>query len=180
MKNVTFVSGNEEKAHYLSLWLGFSLPFVKADLPEMQSIYLKDVAEAKVKTAYDLFKYPVLIEDVGLVFHGLGKLPGPFIKWFIQEIGTNGLCRLADGLPGRAATAEIVYALYDGTKVRFFDGAVDGTIAKRPSGSSKFGWNPVFIPDGQTKTYAQMDDVTLRKYSHRAQALTKLEQYLQS
>ncbi len=180
MKDFTFVSGNEEKARYLSLWLDLPLPFTKYDLPEIQSIELKVVAKAKVKAAYMQFKRPVIVEDVGLLFHGLGRLPGPFIKWFVQEIGSSGLCKLADTLPDRTATAEIIYAAYDGQTIQFFDGSIAGTIAKKPTGNSKFGWNPVFIPNGQTKTYAQMSDEVLRSYSHRAIAITKLKEFLEA
>ncbi|MEK7153184.1 MAG: non-canonical purine NTP pyrophosphatase, partial [Patescibacteria group bacterium] len=94
----TFISGNQHKVDYLAKWLGRPIEYQKIDLDEIQSLDLKAVAEHKVRQAYAILKRPVLVEDVGFTFEAMGRLPGPLIKWFLEELGVAGLCNLADGL----------------------------------------------------------------------------------
>lgn len=181
-----FISGNQHKADYLTKWLGAPVEHRKLDLDEIQSLDPHVVAEHKVRQAYAQVKKPVLIDDVSLVFTGLGKgtLPGPLIKWFLEELEPEGLCKLVDGLPTRIAIASMMYALYDGKELRTFSAAIPGQIAPTPRSADHFtwkdSWNTVFIPDGATKTYAEMTDDELKPFSHRAQAVAKLRTYLKS
>lgn len=173
-----FITGNQHKADLLAKWLGEPIEHHKVDLDEIQSLDLRKVAEHKVRQAYDLLGKTVLIEDVSLTLPAAGKLPGPLIKWFLEELGVEGLARFADGLKNRDAVASICYALYDGKTVTFFEHAVRGQIARTPRGEHGFGWNSIFIPDGSNKTYAEMDDDAIRPFSHRAPAVEKLKRYL--
>jgi len=59
----------------------------KIDMDEIQSLDLDEVVEHKVRQAYEIAKKPILVEDTALEFPALGKLPGTFIKFFIQELG---------------------------------------------------------------------------------------------
>src|SRR2546430_10482604 len=59
------------------------------------------------RSAYDIVKKPVLVEDIAFTFTAMGRLPGPLIKWFLEELGNDGLCKLANGLDNRGAKAEI-------------------------------------------------------------------------
>jgi inosine triphosphate pyrophosphatase len=179
MKDLVFITGNQHKADYLAKWLGMPLPHRKLDLDEIQSLDLHAVVEHKARQAYAMVKQPVLVEDIALTFTAMGRLPGTLIRWFLEELGTDGLCRLADGLEHRGAESDIEYALYDGATMHFFAGKVTGTVAKTPRGSEGFGWNPVFIPEGSTKTFAEMTDDERKPYSHRAAAIAKLRAYLQ-
>ncbi|HUC89495.1 MAG TPA: non-canonical purine NTP pyrophosphatase, partial [Patescibacteria group bacterium] len=122
---------------------------------------------------------PVLVEDVSLTLTAMGRLPGTLIKWFLEELGNDGLCKLADGLDSRAAVAEIMYGLHDGADTHFFYAANNGQIAKTPRGSLGFGWNSIFIPDGYQKTLAEMTDKELRGIGLRSHALTKLRKFLE-
>src|SRR5258708_3167713 len=114
MKDLTFITGNADKAKYLELWLGLPMAHHKLDLVEIQSLDLKEVVTHKVTEAYLQLHQPVLVEDVSLTFHALGQLPGTLVKWFLNELDTDGLCRLVDGHKERSASAEIIYGLYDG------------------------------------------------------------------
>jgi inosine triphosphate pyrophosphatase len=177
MKNVVFITGNQGKADQLAHWLGQPIDHRKVDVDEIQSLDLRAVVEHKVRQAYDLVNQPVLVEDVAVTMTAMGHLPGTFIKWFLQELGNDGLCKLADGLEHRTAVASICYGYYDGQKVHFFEAHVPGRIADQPRGEA-FGWNPVFIPDGSTKTYGEMSLEEARPYSMRAQAIAKLRKFL--
>lgn len=179
-RTFTLITGNQHKADYLVKWLEMPVDHYKVDLDEIQSFSLRAIAEHKVRQAYDILKRPVLVEDVGFTFEAMGRLPGPYIKWFLEELGDNGLCRLADGLAHRKAHVSIVYALYDGLELHFFESTVQGAVAPEPRGEYGFGWNAIFIPEGSTKTYAEMTDDEVRPFSARAQAIEKLKVYLQS
>jgi inosine triphosphate pyrophosphatase len=144
-----FITGNQHKADQLAQWLGLPVEDRTLDLDEIQSLDLRQVAEHKVRQAYSIAKQPVLVEDVAVTLTVMGKLPGTFIKWFLQELGNDGICKLADGLENRRAVVSICYALYNGQDIRFFDSHVAGSIAPEPRGEA-FGWNPLFIPDGAT------------------------------
>ena len=121
MQRITFITGNPNKAHFVSQWLQTGIDHRKLDLDEVQSLDLRTVVEHKARQAYDILKSPVLVEDATLSFTALGRLPGTFIKWFIEEIEVAGLCKLLDGYQDRSATGVICYALYDGHEMHFFD-----------------------------------------------------------
>lgn len=178
MGDLTFITGNEQKVKYLKLWLGRPFTHHWLDLHEIQSLDLHEVVEHKAKQAYDIVKKPVLVEDVALTFHAFGRLPGTLIKWFLHELGNEGLCQLLDGFEDRAAEARIVYALYDGAGMHYFEGVEPGRIAPRPQGQHAFGWNPIFIPTGSDKSFAEIPDDKLDIYNHRAQAVKKLKAFL--
>jgi inosine triphosphate pyrophosphatase len=173
-----FITGNQGKADQLAQWLGLPVEHQKLDLDEIQSLDLTEVVEHKVRQAYALAKRPVLVEDVSVVCTAMGRLPGTFIKWFIQELGNDGICKFVDGLEHRGAIVSICYGLYDGRDVQFFQSSVEGQIAPEPRGEA-WGWNPIFIPAGHTKTYAEMTPEEVKPVSMRAQAIAKLQEYLQ-
>jgi len=178
MKAVTFITGNANKAKYLEMWLGLPMAHQKLDLVEVQSLDLQEVVMHKATEAYRQLQRPVLVEDVALTFHAFGQLPGTLVKWFLQELDVDGLCHLLDGRDDRRATASIVYGLHDGQQIRYFEGHVDGTVAPQPRGDQGFGWNPIFIPSGSQKTYAEMTDEEVEQVSFRAKAIAKLRAHL--
>lgn len=179
-----FVTGNQSKADYLAKWLGRVVEHKKYELDELQSLDLREVAAHKARAAYALAKKPVLVEDVSLTAQAWGHLPGPLIKWFLEEVDCVGIVNMLRNFEDRKAVAAIVYALYDGQEMHFFEGQVHGVIANEPRSSDVSGWhsskswNSIFIPDGSDKTYAEMTDDELRSVSHRAQAIDKLRAYL--
>ena len=178
MDSITFITGNPGKASLLNQYLDFPVIHKSIDLVEIQSPDLSTIVEYKAKEAYKQIRSPVLVEDTSLRFLALGKLPGPLIKWFLTELGTDGLCRLLNNYADRSALAEVQFGLYDGRSFQAFSGAVEGSIAPMPRGSRGFGWDAIFIPSGSSKTWAEMTDDEARATSMRMIALKKLEAYL--
>jgi len=183
--NVTFITGNQDKARYLAQWLGHDVPHQKIDLPEIQSLELAEVVAHKAHEAYKQLGSPVLVEDVSLSFAALDdRLPGTFVKWFLETVGNEGMLKMLAGFDDRRATARIMYALYDGHTLHTFGGEMPGSIAAAIATSKDSGWksskswNAIFIPEGSTKTYAEMTDEELQPFSHRAQAIEKLRIFL--
>ncbi|MBI3983696.1 non-canonical purine NTP pyrophosphatase [Candidatus Microgenomates bacterium] len=178
MKKLVFVTGNDAKALEISTYLHRPLDHQKIDLVEVQSLDLDEVVRHKAAEAYHQIGRTSLVEDTALTFHALGKLPGPLIKWFLKELDNAGLCKLLHGYDDRTATASVAFGLADGIKVRIFRADVSGTIADSPRGDSNFGWDPIFIPTGQAKTWGEMTLTEKSQTSMRKLACIKLQSYL--
>jgi non-canonical purine NTP pyrophosphatase (RdgB/HAM1 family) len=178
MKDLTFITGNQHKADILAKHLGIAVAHHKLDLDELQSLDLRVVAEHKARQAYGIMGKPVLIEDVSLIFHALGALPGTFIKWFIEELELQQVCDLLAPYKDRSATAAICYCIYDGTTTHFFEGEAKGSIAPAPRGMGGFGFDPIFIPAGHAQTRAEMSEDIYVMSSHRTIAMDKLREFL--
>lgn len=177
MKKITFITGNQNKADYLANFLGFPVAHVKIDLDEIQSLDLKTIVEHKVKQAYAKIKKPVIVEDVSLEFEALGKLPGPFIRFFVEEVPFEALCSLLNG-KSRKATARCVFGYYDGKTLKMLEGKLKGEIAKKPSGKNGYGWDRIFIPEGYSVTRAALSKEDDRKTYLKIKPLAKLKKFL--
>lgn len=168
MVSVTFITGNPNKAAFMAKYLDHPIEHQKLELDELQSLDLKIIVEHKARQAYDQIKKPVLVEDISFTMDCLGgKLPGPFIKWFIETMGFEDICRICDGMGKRGAVTSVCYAYYDGQQLEFFEGSLRGSIPEHPRGDDGFGFNGIFIPQGATKTNAEMDEAETAKYSLR-------------
>ncbi len=145
----TFITGNQNKVDYLSATVGMELPYQKLDLDEIQSKDPIEVVEHKAKQAFSLINKPVLIEDTSLSFTALDGLPGTFVKFFVEaNDGLENMCRMLDGFTDRSAYASAIYAYYDGTTLKIFNGRLEGAIAEHPRGEGGYGWDKIFEPVG--------------------------------
>lgn len=178
MHNFIFITGNDNKARELGEILGTHIKREKLELEEIQTLDMHQIVEYKLKKAYQILKHPVLVEDVGLVFHAFGNLPGPFIKFFNHEIGIENYPKLLSPFANKNITAICVYGLYDGKEMHFFEGTSKGTIAPEAKGENGFGFDVIFIPEGETRTMAEMSAEEKHKISHRGRALAKLKEFL--
>jgi len=181
MISVTFITGNDKKVEFLAKYLGVELPHKKLDLDEIQSLNLRQITEHKVRQAYKIMKSPVLVEDISFILKPMGRLPGPLIRWFLDELDVEGLCRLVDLYGDRRAVAEVCYAYFDGQKIKFFEGRLEGSVADKPRTDDGFGWNRIFIPAGQTKANSEMIEEEMLRYSLRtATVYPKLKMFLKN
>jgi XTP/dITP diphosphohydrolase len=178
MKSLTFITGNLNKLKWTQRYIHIPIEHKKLDLTEIQSLDPKEVIEHKVKEAYKILKKPVLVEDTSLVFHGLGRLPGPFIKWFLEELGTNGLCKIVPK-EDRSATAKVTFGMYDGKQLHFYESTQRGSIAENPRGDNGFGWDPSFSPEGLEKTHAELTDDEFDEINLRRRALENFKNALE-
>ena len=133
---------------------------------------------AKAKEAYRILQRPVLIEDTALTIESMNGLPGTFIKWFLERLHPEGLCRLADADGKRLATAACAYAYYDGTELTLFTGSKAGTIAESPRGDEGFGWNPVFIPEGANLTLGEIDEASFTEVYMTIKPIAEVREFL--
>ncbi|MGB3682706.1 MAG: non-canonical purine NTP pyrophosphatase [Rubrobacteraceae bacterium] len=178
-----FVTSNEHKRREATEILGVELEGAAPEVPEVQALNVSEVAEAKVRAAYETLghpEYPVIVEDSGLVVEAWNGLPGALTKWFMQSVGNEGLLGMMSPETDRSARAVCAVAVAEGPsleKVRVFMGEASGAIASGPRGENGFGWDPIFVPDGSPLTYAQMG-ADKNADSHRARAFRELRRWL--
>lgn len=176
-----FITGNQNKADYLSRQLGVKLAHQKIDLLEIQSTDLHEITAHKLKQAYEVCQQPVLVEDVSLVFTALGDLPGPYIKWFVDHAGGEACCRMLDGFDDRSAVIRCTYGYYDGERMEFFDAESFGTISDTPRGENGFGFDTFFINDGYDITRAEMSqEENERTYAEIMKPFAKVRAFIQT
>lgn len=178
MTDITFITGNQSKADYLAKYLKHPVQHQKVDLDEVQSLDLRTVVEHKVRQAYDIVQGPVLVEDVALEFTALGKLPGTFIRFYVDTVPLDVICRTLDGLD-RTATARAVLGYYDGNEIIYFEGSLPGRIAQHPAGEGGFGWDKIFIPEDYNVTRAQLSEADYRDVYLKIKPLAQLKAFLQ-
>lgn len=183
LKNLIFVTGNSNKLKEVQSILGDHIPNIqsaKIDLPEIQGDP-EEITKHKAKYASKLLNSSVLIEDTSLCYNALGGLPGPYVKWFYDKIGNQGLYNLLSAYSDKSCKAVCLFGLCDVNKEPIiFRGECDGIISK-PKGDNKFGWDPIFVPTSNNhnnKTFAEMDPDEKNKISHRCKALLKVKEYI--
>ena len=174
-----FITGNKNKFEEAKAILG-EIKQLKMDLSEIQEINTRKIIEAKLIEALKYKEGQFIVEDTSLCMDCLGGLPGPLIRWFLETLGANGLAELAVRLKNQKAQAKTVvgYARsFD--DIHFFEGSIKGKIVL-PRGDQDWHWGPIFEPNGQTKTYGEMERGEKNQLSMRRVALNKLKEYLDS
>jgi XTP/dITP diphosphohydrolase len=179
--DLTFVSTNAGKFQEVrAILAGYSVRvrWSHHELPEIQSDRLETVVEAKLKAAARLGRR-VLVEDSGLFIPSLGGFPGVYSAYVLHTIGLGGVLRLLRGRP-RHAVFRTVAGLSLGPRRWMRAGQVRGRIATRPQGTHGFGYDPIFIADGGTRTFGELDPTEKNRQSHRAQAIHRIGRLLRT
>jgi XTP/dITP diphosphohydrolase len=171
-------TGNANKAKEIGEIIECPVEMVELDIEEIQSLSVEEVASAKAQAAYAKVGRPVLIDDTGMFIAAIGGLPGAFVTWFLDVLGPAGVIELIKNSPSRKAYVETAIGYHDGDKVHIFVGKVHGTISETLRGDNGFGYDPIFIPDGKSVTYAEMSSEEKNSVSMRKLALEKLRNYL--
>lgn len=219
-RTVVLVTGNKGKLAEVESCLAaadISVQSVQIDLPELQEASVAAISRAKVIEAYRLVNatqpdattenkaapIPVLVDDTSLSFAALNGLPGPYIKWFLEAVGVEGLVKMTDGFAERhaeetsaaaeppayrRAAASCIFSYCHGIDestgaplVEQFIGVCDGALVSSPRGKLGFGWDSIFAPRDQAvpfaRTFAEMTMEEKNGISHRAKALRQLADF---
>ncbi|KAL1886066.1 nucleoside triphosphate pyrophosphohydrolase ham1 [Ceratocystis pirilliformis] len=177
---LNFITGNANKLREVKLVLepaGFEVTNQSIDLEEIQGT-IEEVTTAKCRKAADIAFLkvggPVLVEDTALCFNALKGLPGPYIKWFFQDLGFEGLNNLLVAYEDKSAQAVCTFGYSEGPgkEVILFQGRTDGKFVPA-RGPTIFGWDAGFEYEG--RTYAEMEKAEKNAISHRGKALEKLQ-----
>lgn len=152
------------------------------EIPETETT-LHGNAVLKARTIADSREAPCFSEDTGLEVAALRGAPGVYTARFASPNATaeenmNKLLSEMEGKDDRSAQFRTVIALIIDDAIHTFEGTVKGTIATAPAGDSGFGYDPIFIPEGETRTFAQMTDDEKNAISHRARATEQFVSFL--
>ena len=177
LSDLVVVTTSSDKLAEINEIFGTNHQVSKIDIPEIQSLNLDEVITDKAKKAFQIIKKPILVEDISFEIKALKGLPGPFIKFFLATLGTEGTVALVKGQDTTTKVTAAV-AIYDGKNLKIFKGIIYGTLSPKNRGEYGFGFDKVFIPKGYKKTFAQMPPGIKNKISHRVRALNKVKIYL--
>lgn len=166
---ITFITGNMKKLAELTAILPSTLDInhQQLDLDEIQSLDLKEIISHKLRQAYSEVQGPVMVEDVSAELASLNGLPGPFIKFFHQQLGEEALYKI--GADHDKVTVKCTMGYYDGTHELIVEGVTHGTIVA-PRGEAQFGFDPIIQPEGYDQTLAELGQDVKNQISHRRKA----------
>lgn len=175
---LVLVSSNPNKAIEAERILGMPLLRVDLALPEIQAETLEEITRHKLEIARTRGYQRLIVEDVSLGFDELGNFPGPYIHWLLKAAGGRGLGAIAYALRDPGAVARCCVGYFDGEQIHLLTGQTRGRILVEPRGESGFGWDAWFLPDGEAKTYAELDAARKDAISHRGRAYRLLAELL--
>jgi XTP/dITP diphosphohydrolase len=189
MTEIIFATGNQGKLQEVQNLLSeeFKILGLKdihffEDIPETAET-IEGNARLKAEFIYQKFKKNCFADDTGLEVEALNGRPGVYSARYAgddnnAEANMDKLLDELKGLSNRAARFKTVIVLCFGGKYYEFEGIVNGTITHKRRGGKGFGYDPIFIPEGCDKSFAEMSIEEKNQISHRAIAVKKLAQFL--
>lgn len=177
-KNILFITGNNKKVEEAKSITGLNVLVKNLDIPEIQSLDVEEVAKAKALSAFKLTNSPVIVDDTGMSINSLNGLPGALVAWFLNKLRPEGILKLLLNEKNRKASVCTCIAYADQTGVSAFTGTINGRVSESLKGENGFGYDPIFIPDGHDKTYAEMTTDEKNKISMRKIALLKFKDFM--
>ncbi|NPA47034.1 MAG: XTP/dITP diphosphatase [Thermococci archaeon] len=170
---ITFITSNagkvREAANYLEP-LGVRVVQRHVPYPEIQADTLEEVARYGVEWLSRRIDGNFFIEDSGLFINALSGFPGVYSAYVYRTVGLKGVLKLMEDSDDRRASFRSVIAYWDG-EPHVFKGEVRGEITRELRGSGGFGFDPIFKPEGFSKTFAEMSVEEKNRVSHRGAAL---------
>lgn len=139
----------------------------------------------KARSVHQITGLPSLADDTGLEVDALDGAPGVYSARFAGENPTyednvNKLLSKLEGVSAEKRTARFrtIIAFVDGRRELFAEGIIEGLITVEPCGHEGFGYDPIFLPETESKTFAEMSQERKNQISHRGRALAKMQKKL--
>ena len=189
MDKLVFATNNPHKLEEVRAILGSDVEVLSlrdigctADIPETADT-LEGNALLKARFVASRYGVDCFADDTGLEVAALDGAPGVYSARFAGPGCTPAdnvrkLLGLMQDAGDRSARFRTVVALIRGGKEYCFEGMVGGTIARTPAGCGGFGYDPVFVPEGHDRTFAELPPAEKNRISHRARAVAKLADFL--
>ena len=189
MKKFVFATNNAHKLEEVKAIVGAKIEILslkdigcQADIPETADT-LEGNALLKARFIYETYHQDCFADDTGLEVEALNGAPGVYSARYAgdahnSEANMRKLLQELEGVENRRARFRTAFALILNGKEHLFEGIVNGHITPVRHGTSGFGYDPVFVPDGYTQTFAEMGDALKNKISHRAIGAQKLCRFL--
>ncbi|MEN2998992.1 MAG: XTP/dITP diphosphatase [Acidilobaceae archaeon] len=159
-----------EEARRILERLGVEAEVVEMEKLEVQSESLEEIALRAARAAFEVLRRPLLVDDSGLFVEALNGFPGPYSSYVYKKIGLRGILKLLQGEVNRSAYFKTALAFVSPEGEKVFVGIVRGRIAEEPRGRGGFGFDPIFVPEGHDRTFAEMEGWEKDRVSHRARA----------
>ena len=168
--------------------LGHSVVREDIHYPEVQADSLKQVVEYGIEWILQNDRqewmddpgHGFIIDDSGIFISALKDFPGVYSKYAFYTIGNTGILRLMQGMENREARFRTSLMFHYKGKNHYFEGECSGNIINEERGKQGFGYDPIFVPDGSEKTFAEMDTQGKNRFSHRGKAMEKFLEFLKS
>ncbi len=180
--DILFATSNKGKAQEAADILanaGIKVRHFPFEYRELRSDSLEEIAKDAVAEAHRRCGKPVFVEDTGLFIDALNGFPGTFSAWVQRKLGNDGILRLMDGAESRSARFETSIAFHDGAGITAYTGVCEGAIAREARGAGGFGYDPIFVPEGHSQTFAE--NIQLKNnISHRYKSLLEFSKSLAS
>lgn len=189
-KKLVFATNNAHKLEEIRAILGDKVEILslkdihcEADIPETADT-LEGNAKLKAEYIHAHYGLDCFADDTGLEVEALGGAPGVYSARYAggdghdSEANMKKLLAELDGKANRKAQFRTVICLMEGEEIHLFEGIVKGEIILEKRGASGFGYDPVFVPEGHTETFAEMGAEEKNKISHRARAVQRLCDFL--
>jgi XTP/dITP diphosphohydrolase len=189
MKDLIFATNNTHKIDEIQALIGESF-LIKSlrqigcfeDIPETANT-LEGNALLKASYVFDKFQKNCFADDTGLEVDALGGRPGVYSARYAGnghdfEANIDKVLLELSGIENRKARFRTIIALIFDGETTYFEGIVNGTIISERKGSEGFGYDPVFIPEGYSQTFAEMTLSQKNAISHRALAVKQLIEFL--
>lgn len=164
------MSGNPHKIAEVQRILapvGVDVVPLSGKIEELQTEDVERLVRDKLTKAFEAIGRPLFVEHTGLYLSGLNGLPAGLTQIFWDRLKADRFADLVAGLGDAKVTAKTVLGYCDGREIHLFEGAIDGTVPRKPSGPPGFQWDCVFVPNGSTQTFAEMgaakDDISMRR-----------------
>jgi len=186
---IIFATNNQHKLHEVASLLdgrytvlGMEAIGCTDDIPETADT-LEGNALLKAQYVYDRFGENCFADDTGLEVEALDNAPGVYSARYAgeaknSEANVQKLLNELKGKTNRKARFRTVIALIVDGEQHLFEGEIAGQISNAPRGANGFGYDPVFVPDGYDKTFAELDLKVKNSMSHRAKAAESLAAFL--
>ena len=151
---------------------GYELEHIKTPYPEFQAESLEITIIPGLQWAISRFDRPVMIDDSGLFIDALKGFPGVYSSYVFKTLGCDGILSLMEGAEDRSAGFECCIGFMKPGNDPFVAKAVaKGSISTKKIGAGGFGYDPIFVPEGYERTYAQFEIGEKNKMSHRGKAI---------
>lgn len=167
---IRFMSGNKHKIKEVQRILGpvdVDIVPISRKIEELQTQDVDALVRDKLIKAFHEIGRPLFVEHTGLYLRGLNDLPAGLTQIFWDRLEARRFADLVAALGDDKVIAKTVLGYCDGRQMRLFEGAIEGTVPRTPAGPEDFQWDCVFIPDGYTKTFAEMgagkNDISMRR-----------------
>jgi XTP/dITP diphosphohydrolase len=182
MKTIYLLTSNPGKVEEIKLHLkkfGIDVLAKDMEISEIKSDNQEDIAIEKVKFAAKKIKKSVIAEDTGIYFEAYKNFPGTNSRWIFDSLGYGGILKLLEGKARKAFFKTTVGFCEPNKEPKIFVGICRGEITDKPRGNPhpRLPYDAVFIPEGETRTFAEMTKEEKNKYSHRAKAVEKFAEW---